>query len=796
MKMLDTSILQDSYQVVVIGSGLGGLTAAALLAKRGLKVLLVEHHYLPGGLCTTLRRQNFSFDTGTALLYGFGKKGVNPFTFVMNELEEETDIIEHDMLLRMHFEGKEINFWPDYEKFLTELTTAFPQQADQLRSLYAYLYDVYVKIIARQPMIVPPTEMPVKDNLIALLKHPLVLLQTFKMLSTSTETILKKYITDPDLLAFFDKLTSTYCYCTIQETPAILAATMFVDNHIGGAYYPARSPQVLSSKLEKALEKYGGEAIYRHRVEEILMVNDRATGVRLSDGTIIKADYIVANATVWNLYGQLIRPEHIKPERLAWSKTLVPTYPAMVLYLGVRAEAIPAGTKAVEMFIEDKRGVNSGDVTVYISSLDDPSIAPPGTHAMTVVAPSTLAWPDPWNSNYASSQSYLQQKRREQDRILNQLQQHFPDLMQNILVMETGTPATIERYTLKNKGAVGGPKQAIGQELMKRLHARSEWKNLYFCGDSTVMGMGAPAVAVSGVGAANVLLRDAGLPEYRRRSFNHDYVNLIKGRQPLKMTEPGSSLTPESSIGRARQCQYCEKPGCTAACPAGIDVVNVMRKIEAGNIMGAARTLHEMNPLSEICGYSCGLNPPCETNCNRLSFSNQAVQIRELQAWVCRQANMDGWIRQDIQPNGWKAIIVGAGPAGLGAAHWLGRLGYEVTIYDRLNSPGGSLLDVQVEQIPREVIFREISALMLPNITFKGGQELAKAAVQEMLAAPETVVLIATGQHPALFTSPQGNLFMAGSLVTGLCSVVKAVGDARRAVKEIQAYFLDHRIST
>ena len=125
--------------------------------------------------------------------------------------------------------------------------------------------------------------------------------QTLKMLTTPTEKILKKFITDPELLAFFDKLTGAYCDCDISETPAILAATMFIDNHIGGAYYPARSPQVLSSTLEKALEKYGGQTLYRVTVEEIFIEKGSAKGVRLADGTIIGAERIIANCTVWNL---------------------------------------------------------------------------------------------------------------------------------------------------------------------------------------------------------------------------------------------------------------------------------------------------------------------------------------------------------------------------------------------------------------------------------------------------------------------------------------------------------------
>ena len=78
MPILDGAVLQDSYDVIVVGSGLAGLTAAALIAKRGLGVLLVEHHYLPGGMCTTLRRQGFSFDAGTALCMASANVGSIP----------------------------------------------------------------------------------------------------------------------------------------------------------------------------------------------------------------------------------------------------------------------------------------------------------------------------------------------------------------------------------------------------------------------------------------------------------------------------------------------------------------------------------------------------------------------------------------------------------------------------------------------------------------------------------------------------------------------------------------------
>ncbi|MBD3365285.1 NAD(P)-binding protein [candidate division WOR-3 bacterium] len=791
MKLRDDAVIKDSYQVVVVGSGLAGLTAAALLAKKGLDVLLLEHHYLPGGMCTTFRRQDISFDTGTALLFGFGEKGVNPHRFVMNELEEHTDIIQHKALLQIRFGDKIINFWPDLDRFLEELTAAFPAQETELQALYDYLYKIYTEIIARQQMIVPPTEIPQKDNMRVALKNPGALIQTLKMLTTPTEKILKKFITDSDLLAFFDKLTGAYCYCDISETPAILAATMFIDNHIGGAYYPARSPQVLSSTLEKALEKYGGQTLYRVTVEEIFIEKGSAKGVRLADGTIIGAEKIVANCTVWNLYGKLIKPRHIKPKKLKWAANLVPTYPSVVLYLGVDAEAIPEDTNPVVMVIEDKKGVNQGDVTCYISSIDDPSICPEGMHAMTVIGPSFDTWPDPFDEGYRKSKPYLEHKESEKERILDQLEKHFPGLRKHIRVMEAATPATIERYTLKNGGAVGGPKQAIGQEIMKRLHAKSEWKNLYFCGDSTTMGMGTPAVTVSGVGAANMVLRDLGMSEYQPHEKDGGYVHLVKGKFLEPLPDPSQPIDSKSAKRLARQCSYCEEPGCRKACPAGIDMSNVIRRIEAGNIIGAARTLRETNPLAEVCGHTCKPKPACEQNCNRLEFDKVPVRIADLQTWVCAEAGEQGWPVQKVEKSGIRVAVVGAGPAGLTGANFMARLGYDVHLFDKNEQPGGSLLVVKNKFVPKDAVQRDIAGIMKQGITFHSS-ELGKNLDPEALISDYKAVLLATGLNPIpgldKAVKDTDNVFSAGSMVLGSCGVVNAVGDARKAAGAIDKY--------
>jgi len=720
MQLLDTGLVQDRYDVAVVGAGIGGLTAAALLAKRGLRTLVIEQHYLPGGACTSMRRRDITFDVGVAMMFGFGPTGFNPHRFIMNELEEPIDVIPHESLYRMHLMGRDLTFWRDFERFFRELAALFPHQETELRRLYDHFHSIYDRMILRNEIVVPPTEMRLRDALRNFLRNPLGMLGVLPLFFLDTERLVKRFVTDPEVLAFFNMLTCTYCYCDARETPALLSGALFCDNHEGGAYYPAGSPQMLANKLEKAIERHGGQMLYRRLVDEILIRRGAACGVRLADGTEIRADRVVANVTVWNLYGGLVRPRHIRPERLAWARRQVPTFGSLLLYLGVDAEAIPPGTPPILMFVEDVHNITGRDITVYVSSLDDPSLCPPGMHTVTVVQPSMDRWPRPWDPAYRS-EAYRRRKQSEAEKLLDQVEKHFPGLRRHIRVMEVGTPSTIERFTRKNWGAVGGPKMMMGQELLHRLKARSEWKNLYLCGDSTVMGIGIPATSVSGVGAANRVLRDLGLREYVPRPFPRQYVRYVRGRPRAPAPRPTEPLTAGSAARAAVDCQHCESPACRDACPAGMETSMFARRIEAGNLAGAARAARERNPFAETCGAICPAERFCERHCHRLEFDHRPVRIRDLHGWVCAQVpGPEGWGGSLPPRNGRRVAVVGAGPAGLTCAHFLSRLGIRTDILEKRRFPGGiPARAIPPSRLPAAVLEREIRGMTLPGMTFR-----------------------------------------------------------------------------
>ena len=738
--------IADRYDVVVVGAGIGGLTAAALLAKKGLQVLLIEQHYMPGGCCGAIRRQGVTLDVGATVLYGFGERGYNVHRFVMNELEEEIDMIPREAIYHMHVEDYSIIFWRQFDLFFQQLVDLFPDQEKELKRFYDDLFGLYEGSILKHETVVPPTEMPPVETLRRILTNPVGMMRMLPLMSKSARSLFKRFFTDRKIVDFFDMLTRTFSYVDADECPAILSVTMFADNHIGGAYYPAGSPQMLSNKLEKAVERYGGEILYRHLVDEILITDGTAVGVRLADGTEIRADRVVSDATVWNLYGKLVRPRHIAPKRMQWAQRLVPSHSNMMLYIRADAKAIPADARPMEILVEDPKKVDGHGITVYIPTLMDPTVSPPGTLSITISAVSTLKWPRPWDPSY-QSEAYKKQKEQEAEKILERLKPRFPDLRRHIQSMDIGTPSTIERYTLKNWGNVGGPKQMLGQHMMKRLKARSDWKNLYLVGDSTVLGLGVLPATTSAVGAANTVLKDLGMAEYRPRSFAKQFVRFVEVRPWEAAPDPLAPITEASAKRIARDCDHCEEAGCMRACPAGIDLVGFHRRVESGNFAGAVRSMRERNPLAEICGHVCPAERFCEKTCNRLSYAGGPVRIADLHAWVAGHVPAaEGWKRTKAPLKGQRIAVVGAGPAGLTCAHFLARMGYRVHVLDRAEQPGGMLAHALPPfRMSEEVLTREIAGLTRPEMRFEFGKTLGRDFTVSDLEKDYEAVFLAPG---------------------------------------------------
>jgi len=607
------------YDVIIIGGGLSGLTAASLLAKRQLKVAVMDKSYNPGGSCGIFKRGEVTFDQGSAMLYGFGEQGFNAHRFVFNCLEEPIDIIRHDLLYCVNFNGKRVKFWADVDKFADELAEVFPAEKDNIHRFYRDTLKIYQDVMVDTPTYTTADETDPKSALKSMVKHPLSYIRFLNYLNRSARDMLRKYFRDPEIFQFFDKLTSTYCYTTVEESPAVLAAVMFVDNHVGGSYYPAGSTLFLPGKLEKVIEENGGDMLLEREVVEIVFAGGKPAGVRLDDGRTLTAPCIIYSGTVWNLYGKLVDPTHTSTKRREWAAGQVPTYPSVVLYTVVDRAVIPADTAPIEMLVGNLERLDESEVTAYIMSIDDQTLCAADEHTVVAIGPTFEKW------DGLDEDAYMQLKDKERERLVGVLEKRFPGFTEAVRYAEIATPRTIERYTLKNGGAVAGPKQMLGQHMFRRLHTRSEWDNLFCCGESTVMGTGTPTVTTSGLSAANAVLKKLGKEPFVYHAGARNFVRLVEKPFQAGQMYQGYDEAEKEIMRAALRCRLCERPSCTGLEPT--DVRGVMRRVAVRNFAGARKAWFKAPAdLAAQARY--------EQNCIRNQDLGEPVEIQRVISYL------------------------------------------------------------------------------------------------------------------------------------------------------------------
>jgi prolycopene isomerase len=571
------------YDTLIIGAGLSGLTAAALLSKRGQIVAIFEKTFKPGGSCGIFKRGSTTFDQGSAMIYGFGEKGFNPHRFVFNCLEEPIDIIKHDQLYAVVYKGQRIRFYDDIDLFTEELSGVFPSERDNIKRFYHDFSLMYTHVMIENTTFSSPDEADKIGTLKKLLHRPLSHIRFLSYLNRDTKSLLKKYFKSPEIFQFFDKLTSTYCYTTVEETPAILSAIMFVDNHFGGSYYPAGSTLFLPGKLEKSIEEHNGEFFYENEVRKILFDQGKPIGVEVMSGERFYANDIIYSGTVWNLYEKLIDPEYLTQKEIEWAKNLVPTYPSVVLYSTVDKSLLPDDTLPIEMLIGNPEKLDESEVTLYMLSIDDHSVCDDDVQIITAIGPSFENWKD------LTQEGYIKRKELEKERLFNVIENRFPGYRNALKYAELATPLTIERYCNKNNGSVAGPKQMIGQHMFNRLHIRSKWDTFFCCGESTIMGTGTPAVTVSAISAANAVLKKYKLEPFVYRKNMTNYVRTLPKPFTKADLYADAPAAKKEIMLLSSRCLYCDNPTCMDH--TLLDIRGINRRISAGNFTGAVRLL-------------------------------------------------------------------------------------------------------------------------------------------------------------------------------------------------------------
>ncbi len=497
----------ESADVIVIGSGIGGLTAAALLQERGLSTLVFEKNRFPGGSCSSFQREGYRFDAGASVFYGFaeGERSgtLNLHTKIFKKLGISVATIPDPVQIHYHLpQGFALPVYYNLQTFLAALSARFPREEEGIRKFYQELVDVY-DILSAMPagsledpahLFSVGTSQPLSTMALAM--------KTFRSMGKTA----RKYMHDEELLRFIDIEAYSWAVQDALSTPLVNAGICLADRHFGGINYPVGGSGAIPEALCQGIRKFGGEVRFKSEVSEILVENGVASGVKLADGSEHYAKAVISNATIWDTFNRLLQEPRYRVEEERFLRA--PSW--FQLFLGVDGSVIPEGFHVHHVLVDEWESYNKPGGTIYFSapSILDPSLAPPGKHVVHAFVTSEV---DEWQHFTRGSEAYKKAKEEFAAAIISRIESILPGLSRAIELQVLATPLTHERYLNRFKGSYG-PLLKAGQHILQKPQNRTPVKNLYMAGDSTFPGQGVIAVTYSGVSCASYIARKFGKP--------------------------------------------------------------------------------------------------------------------------------------------------------------------------------------------------------------------------------------------------------------------------------------------
>ncbi|MEW5306762.1 MAG: hypothetical protein WDW36_009203 [Sanguina aurantia] len=503
------------YDAIIIGGGMGGLATAAKLVTQGASVLVLEKYLLPGGSAAHFKRDGYTFDVGSSMMFGFGEEGTTNLITkalaavgkVIPTVPDATQVFYHLPKSAQFPQGLDVQVWRKYEDFVTELVKRFPHEEDGIKAFYGECWMVFNSLNVLE---LKSLEEP-RYLLGEFVKEPLACLTLASFLTTNSGDVARRHIKDPELLKFIDIECFIWSTVNADMTPMINSGMVFCDRHFGGINYPVGGVGRLGEDMAQGISEHGGHVVYKANVKEILTTGEgssmTATGVRLADGRVFKGKTIISNATRWdtfeNMLGESKMPESERLFRLRYKKS--PSF--LSIHMGVRAGVLAAETDCHHIILEDwgKMEASRGTLFVSLPSLMDPQLAPEGHHIVHAFTPD---WIDNWTS--LGPEEYERQKEAVADELCARLEAVFPGLQAGTTFREVGTPRTHRKYLGREDGTYGPIPSRRPLGMLSMPMNTTSIPGLYCVGDSTFPGQGVNAVVFSGFSCAHRVLCDLG----------------------------------------------------------------------------------------------------------------------------------------------------------------------------------------------------------------------------------------------------------------------------------------------
>ncbi|MGB6296036.1 MAG: NAD(P)/FAD-dependent oxidoreductase [Rivularia sp. (in: cyanobacteria)] len=490
----------ENFDVIVIGSGIGGLTAAALLSRYGKRVIVCESHTVAGGAAHNFRRQGFEFDSGPSFYCGLSDaRSLNPVKQVLDILGESLQTVPYDPLGHYHFPEGSFAVYCNYQRYREEVAKITPQGARELAEFEKRLLPLYEAMKGIPTLALRADWQLIPILLSRYLPSLLKMLPNLPLVQSSVGSVMDATVKDSWVRRLIDLECFLLSGLKASGTIAPEVAFMLGERSNTAIEYPLGGGSAIIDALVNGLKKWGGELRLGCHVEKIIVENGQAIGVRLAKDQILQAPVVISNATIWDTYSKLLLREDL-PESYRQAALDTPAVESfMHLHLGFRSEGLEnlTGHHVVVHDAQKDISVPGNTCMISIPTVWDSSLAPENHH---VVHAYTL---EPF-AGWEKDRGYEQKKKEKAQTLYKAIEKVIPDIRERVALELIGTPLTHARYLRRYRGTYG-PAIAAGKGMFPS--QSTPIKGLYRVGDSTMPGIGVPAVAASGILCANSLVK-------------------------------------------------------------------------------------------------------------------------------------------------------------------------------------------------------------------------------------------------------------------------------------------------